>query len=269
MKLKLKVLVILVFMIILGKLFFKNAWKRKQKVIAFSYFGDKQKFLIGLLRNVRIIPEIYGPDYIIRIYTDEAIKEVEHLEHVQVVLVQDEKVFGIPLENITPTVWRFVPILEPNVIEFHSRDLDSLPSLREWKAVEEFVNSNALFHIMRDNRAHSAPILAGMWGAKPSANQPFIQALMKPLFLSALKNPDRYTDQILLAKHVFPYINGQTLAHDSYNCVQLRINQTVGFPTQRLETPMNFVGSVQDYFSEPMMQICPPPCRRNQDWIYC
>ena len=173
--------------------------------------------------------------------------------------------------DITPTVWRFAPILDPDVIEFHSRDLDSLPSLREWKAVEEFLNFQAQFHVMRDNRAHSAPILAGMWGAKIDQNRNFIISLIKPLFQNALKSEskDKYTDQNLLARFVWPYINGRTLAHDSYNCVQLRINHTKGFPTERLEEPMNFVGSVQDEFSEPMMDICPPPCRHNQDWMYC
>lgn len=266
---KLNILLLILTILLCFKIFVIKKIIEPQKIIAFSYFGNKEKFLIGLLRNVRIIPEIYGPDYMIRIYTDEVIKEVEHLPYVQVILVQGESVFGIPLENIAPTVWRFLPILDPNVIEFHSRDLDSLPSIREWKAVEEFVNSNAIFHIMRDNRAHSAPILAGMWGGKPQENHRFLQALMKPLFLSALESPDRYTDQILLAKHVFPYINGKTLAHDSYNCVQLRTNETKGFPSERLEEPMNFVGSVQDYFAEPMMQVCPPPCRRNPDWKYC
>lgn len=266
---KLNILLI-IFIILFGfKIFVLKQRIKSQKIIAFSYFGNKEKFLIGLLRNVRVIPEIYGPDYTIRIYTDEDIKEVEHLPYVEVILVQGQSVFGIPLENITPTVWRFLPILDANVIEFHSRDLDSLPSLRERKAVEEFVNSNAILHIMRDNRAHSAPILAGMWGAKPQENHQFFETLMKPLFLAAVENPDRYTDQILLAKHVYPYINGMTLAHDSYNCVQLRINETKGFPSQRLEEPMNFVGSVQDYFAEPMMQVCPPPCRRNPDWKYC
>ena len=162
--------------------------------------------------------------------------------------------------------------MDPDVIEFHSRDLDSLPSLREFSAVEEFLNdSKAQFHVMRDNRAHSAPILAGMWGAKMDENRNFITTLMKPLFQNALvsESKDKYTDQNLLARFVWPYINGRTLAHDSYNCVQLRINHTKGFPTQRLEEPMNFVGSVQDELGEPMMIICPPPCRHNKDWKYC
>ena len=47
-------------------------------------------------------------------------------------------------------------MIDPLVKEFHSRDLDSLPSEREVAAVEEFSNNQSFhFHIMRDHRAVS------------------------------------------------------------------------------------------------------------------
>ena len=36
-------------------------------------------------------------------------------------------------------LWRFSPIADPLVAEFHSRDLDSRPTGREWAAVEEWL----------------------------------------------------------------------------------------------------------------------------------
>ena len=70
--------------------------------------------------------------------------------------------FGIPncITDLVPTIWRFLPAVDPLVDEFHSRDLDSLVSQREFDAVNEFRNwKNAQFHIMRDHKMHSAPIL--------------------------------------------------------------------------------------------------------------
>ena len=64
------------------------------------------------------------------------------------------------ITDLVPTIWRFLPAVDPLVDEFHSRDLDSLVSQREFDAVNEFRNwKNAQFHIMRDHKMHSAPIL--------------------------------------------------------------------------------------------------------------
>ncbi len=47
------------------------------------------------------------------------------------------------------------------------RDLDSHITPREVAAVEEFFSYPKLtFHTMRDNPAHTAPVMGGMWGAK-------------------------------------------------------------------------------------------------------
>ena len=56
-------------------------------------------------------------------------------------------------------VWRFAPMVDPLVSEFHSRDLDSIVSHREFAAVNEWKNiANRTFHIMRDNKLHGSAI---------------------------------------------------------------------------------------------------------------
>ena len=65
---------------------------------------------------------------------------------------------------MAPTIWRFLPLVDPLVGEFHSRDLDSLYSQREVDAVIDFKNvKHAQFHIMRDHKMHSAPILGNIF----------------------------------------------------------------------------------------------------------
>lgn len=63
-------------------------------------------------------------------------------------------------------VWRFLPLGDPTVDIFVSRDLDSLATMRERDAVLEWETYNKTFHLMRDSQWHKTEILAGMWGAR-------------------------------------------------------------------------------------------------------
>ncbi len=63
-------------------------------------------------------------------------------------------------------LWRFAPMADPLVQEFHSRDLDSTVSQREVDAVNDWIETKYSFHIMRDNPYHRATILGGMFGIK-------------------------------------------------------------------------------------------------------
>ena len=66
-------------------------------------------------------------------------------------------------------LWRFAPLADYNVIEWHSRDLDSTILAREVAAVQEWRKSNLTFHIMRDNPAHGTNIMGGMFGVRQDA----------------------------------------------------------------------------------------------------
>ena len=77
-------------------------------------------------------------------------------------MFSDFKILGQypTLQNAFGMVWRFAPMVDPLVSEFHSRDLDSVPSLREADAVKEWLTAkNKTFHIMRDHPLHGVPIL--------------------------------------------------------------------------------------------------------------
>ena len=120
-----------------------------------------------------------------------------------------------------------------------------------------------------------------MWGAKPSLMNPdFARFLMKNIVHAAIdksleESYGKYADQEILARHLYPYISGKVLVHDSYNCIWMRINKTIAFPTRRVENePFNYVGSPihsDPKGTFPMLEICPLPCRPpdHPDWIYC
>ena len=61
---------------------------------------------------------------------------------------------NMDIGNIAPTVWRFLPLLDHSVDRFMSRDTDSVMLEREVHAVNQWLQSPATFHLMRDHPWH-------------------------------------------------------------------------------------------------------------------
>ena len=63
-----------------------------------------------------------------------------------------------------------------------------------------------------------------------------------------------------------PWANKFAFQHDAYSCETF--NNTIGWPTQRLMEPNNFVASVvKDNVT--LTEKCPLKCRRHPEWEYC
>ena len=61
--------------------------------------------------------------------------------------------------EVDASLWRFLPLSDPLVDVVLSRDLDSALNEREAAAVEEWLQSGANFHLMRDHPKHGTEIL--------------------------------------------------------------------------------------------------------------
>lgn len=136
--------------------------------IAFSLWGDKEIYTTGAIRNAELAAEIYAGWKVI-IYYDHTVPTaiVEKLSTLNVILINmtDSGIFG--------AFWRFTAVNIPDSKYIIFRDTDSRLSMREKLAVEEWMRTDHLIHVMRDHPAHFIPygadglsILAGMWGAK-------------------------------------------------------------------------------------------------------
>ena len=68
-------------------------------------------------------------------------------------------------------------MLDNTVDIFLSRDLDSSLSTREKSAVDEWLNSDKLFHAIRDHPSHNGVLLAGLWGVKNYQNRDLVSEL--------------------------------------------------------------------------------------------
>lgn len=191
-----------------------------QDVVAFSLYGnfsDPQMFdrYVGPMST--IIGEILHsyPGWVIRIYY--SLDEPEHYQllqsffksYDQVDLCNATRALEARRLNITstfPMVWRFLPLVDPTVDRFMSRDTDGLLLNREVHAVNEWLNSPATFHIMRDHPWHCVPMLGGMWGAKIYQDRRTIAGTAARLFRRRLSAEEfiKGADQNLLADYIWP-----------------------------------------------------------------
>jgi hypothetical protein len=132
-----------------------------KKVISFSLWGDNPKYTIGAIKNAELIDTIY-PGWIGRFYCGKSvpidiIEILKTYTNVEVIEMEENG-------DWSGMFWRFYACEDSDVMI--SRDTDSRLNLREKNAVDEWLNSDKDFHIMRDHPYHNALILGGMWGVR-------------------------------------------------------------------------------------------------------
>ena len=135
-----------------------------RKIITFSLWGDSKIYNYGAVENAIIAKDLY-PDWECWFYVGKGVlKNVrEYLEKMSNVKIINKMTEENKLSNM---LWRFEPGFTTNDIVI-SRDCDSRLNIREKLAVDEWLNSDKDFHIMRDHpRGHFGRVLGGMWGCR-------------------------------------------------------------------------------------------------------
>jgi hypothetical protein len=185
------------------------------KIISFSLWGQATQYTDGAIANAQMVPDFY-PAWRARFYVDSevpypVIEQLQALGAEIIVMGKTDDCLGL--------YWRFHPMFDDaNVERFIVRDTDSKFTKREVDAVNEWVESDLPFHIIRDNRSHNVPICGGMWGAKAGCIKDF-QIKMGRWFSTLqpdMKNPRGKffgSDQIFLAAMVWPIVRHNHMAH--------------------------------------------------------
>jgi len=260
-----------------------------QNVASFTFYGDVnskthlfRQFFHGIEENAALLKEFYNETWVMRLYYDIDPDSMLHNQLCEIACYYDNLDLcnirklpgnpGIDARDIFAMNWRFFPTLDPQVDVFISRDLDSRPSARELAALEEWLASEFILHIMRDHPGHGKTFLGGLWGSK--LENKLMRQLWTGQWIKMLEDPLAYSDRSLkgpdeklLDHYVWPWAQFLTLSHDSFYCD--RFPNTVGFPTQRLNESNNFVGAIVYEFTNISDIVCPEKCRRKVDWLYC
>lgn len=181
-----------------------------KQVITYSLWGRNPVYVINALVNADIARDLY-PGWLCRFYCSPTVprgivNQLINRSNVEVKqMLADEDWNGM--------FWRFRAASDPDVSVMISRDADSHLGRREKEAVDEWLSSDKDFHIMRDNRAHSALILGGMWGARKGILADI--STMIDNYDRKNDNNRRNIDQEFLWSHVYPLIKDRAFIHDS------------------------------------------------------
>jgi len=174
------------------------------------------------------------------------------------------------LANINGMTWRFIPMGDVNVDIMCSRDLDSEIYKREEDAVEYWMKSGKLMHVMRDNKEHGIEILGGTWCFRSSKDRTKGQQILKSLLDNAERRSQTHkaakgNDQKILVNHMWPQVKHDVIQHDSHTCMDFPGSEP--FPSKR--TKGYFIGCVRSFCETPVE--CPAVCRPkdHQDWTFC
>ncbi len=165
-------------------------------------------------------------------------------------------------------------MLDPLVDTFMCRDIDSDILPREVKAVEEWLESNKTFHMLRDLWLHNYPIQAGLWGGRSYINRSKMFSLSKRM-LNAEPTFKKTFDQNQLERIVWPVAMFDSVIHDAYYCNSKRLCPP-GADCRPFSTPRNGIlyvgwGMTKNKPNDTLVKPCPEICRpeRHKDWTYC
>lgn len=202
-----------------------------KKVISFSLWGSDPKYTFGALENVKLSKKIY-PDWVCRFYIGSStpvniMNQLKSFDNCEVIEMNE-------IGDWTGMFWRFYACEDSDVMI--SRDTDSRVSTREKLAVEEWLNSDKDFHIMRDHPWHTTEILGGMWGCRNG----ILKGITKNI--SEYKKGNFWqVDQNFLREIIYPNVKDNCFVHDSFFSYDKNSKK---FPSVRVNR--EFVGDVFD-----------------------
>jgi hypothetical protein len=177
------------------------------KFIAYSLFGQVEKYRVGLLRNLEIAPLLY-PDWTCLVYCDErnfqSLMELA-LPHARFILQDTYS------HELAGAAWRLNACTELGAEAIIFRDTDSLLGEREKAIVDSWLSSGHDVHLIRDHPLHFSPVMAGMFGVKGEAVS--LLARMVEQYLGGHRQHVYGDDQVFLNKHFYPKIKHQALVH--------------------------------------------------------
>tara|TARA_B100000287_G_C20674758_1_gene794776 strand:+ start:570 stop:1202 length:633 start_codon:yes stop_codon:yes gene_type:complete len=206
------------------------------KVIAFSLWGDNPKYTLGAIKNVEIAKELF-PDWTCRFYLGEDVPEYI----IQQLGKLDAECCPMSGFGWNGMFWRFFAADSHDTMI--SRDTDSRLGEREKVAIDEWLDSDKDFHIIRDHPYHATEILGGMWGAR--------NGILKGI-KGMIKNhnngsfDDKYqVDQNFLRDVIYPIVKDKAIVHDEFF-------EKKPFPKDAPQrTSSYFVGQVYDHLNKP------------------
>jgi len=192
-----------------------------KKIISYSLYGNKDKYCFGIIESVDIIKKKYNDWDIYIFYSNDVPSRIINKLREYGCVLHECSSEGYKWEGM---FWRFYPLDSDDIDIVISRDCDSRITEREMNLVNQWINSDKCFHIIRDHPAHGIEILGGTWGAKVKKFQELsknhdlkpIDFYKKKFYELYPRDQERQPDQIFLKDYIFPIIKDSNLTHISF-----------------------------------------------------
>jgi hypothetical protein len=139
---------------------------------------------------------------------------------------------------------RFVAIDSPDVEIMMVRDADSRINVRDQWCIQQFVDSQHKFHIIRDHPYHVWHILGGLWGIKKGCIPHFSFRRAIDIYRATQENRKAF-DQYFLGEVVYPKIKDRVLIHGRVQLFAHEVLATIPMPYNGI-----FCGQVIEYHED-------------------
>jgi hypothetical protein len=199
-----------------------------KKVISFCLYGTAPSYQDGAIENIHAAKIIY-PDWVCRFYVSTEVK-VETVDLMR--KLGAEVIIKKRIADSDGMFWRFLAACDETVDIVIVRDTDSRLTTREKLAVDDWLNSDKNFHIMRDHPLHNTLIPGGMWGCRN-----YVLSNLNS-YMKGWKQFERGDDQKFLAKKIYPLVKNSLKIHT--DLVAYEGEQITPFPSERIGS--EFIG---------------------------
>lgn len=212
-----------------------------KKVFSFSLFGSGEKYWRGLLVNIDKIKEFF-PGWEIYVWygggtPDTILERVKNIPEVKLIPTNETGLINMS--------YRFFSIDDPEVEISIIRDADSRIYERDRMCIEDFVNSDKLFHIIRDHPNHHHRIMGGMWGIKKG----LLQAKLYDIFLEWKKQntaTEFWNDMDFLRDIFYPHVLPFAMVHDEIQRFEVEeMKSPFRYPLD--EKKQHFIGQIYHF----------------------
>jgi hypothetical protein len=192
-------------------------------------WGKNPFYIIGGILNADIAEKEWE-GWICRYYIaptvpKAAVKELVGRKNVEIYMMDEDVSWN-------GMFWRFYPASDPSVDVMISRDTDSRLSVRDKAAVDEWLNSDKDFHILRDCCQHGWPICGGAWGCRNGVISEMVDLIDE--YPRKQHDNNHGIDQKFLGSEIYPRVIQKTYVHDDWFPHMYRNEIKHQFPIPRL-----------------------------------
>jgi protein O-GlcNAc transferase len=175
------------------------------KIISMSLWGNDPKYGVGAIKNAQLAKKLM-PDWKCRIFVDQTVP-IEYQQHLYD--MDNVELAELDCDGTYGMFWRFYSMFESDDNISISRDSDSRITEREVRCLDEWLESDKKFSIIRDHGRHyDWPIFGGMWGMKGMMDDRVFDLMKK------YSEKHQYViDQVFLKDVVWPIAQNDCIIH--------------------------------------------------------